>query len=107
MPFATLLPISAWQHLIEYMPNGRIGKVQLRTRRALIAAWPNPVRVTDLLSWSYPRIARPNSWHRVAVHRAVRRWAVVVGKAGRANLWALRPEMERHIQGVRLTDSDS
>jgi hypothetical protein len=81
------------------MSDGRIGKVQRGTRRALVTAWPKPVRVTDLLAWSYPRTDRPKSWHRVAVHRAVKRWAFVVGKAGRANLWLPNEQLRRQILG--------
>jgi len=48
-----------------------------------------------LLEWAYPRIDRPKSWHRVAVHRAVKRWAVVAGKDGRANLWLPNGDLAR------------
>jgi hypothetical protein len=34
---------------------------------SMIVAWPAPVQVRDLLSWSYPRIDKPKRWHRVAV----------------------------------------
>jgi hypothetical protein len=64
--------------------DGRIGRIQRQTKRCLIAAWPNSVSVRDLLEYSYPRISKPQIWHRVAVHRAVRRWGVVVAKDERA-----------------------
>ena len=38
--------------------HARIGRIQLRCRRALISLWPNPVRVPDLLAWAYPRISK-------------------------------------------------
>jgi Cytochrome C oxidase, mono-heme subunit/FixO len=98
----------AWPKcFIEDMPDGRVGRVQRGARRALITLWPKPVRVSDLLEWSYPRIDKPRAWHRTAVHRAVRRWAIVVGKAGRANLWMPNAELARLIDPPRQNDSDT
>jgi hypothetical protein len=78
-----------------------IGRIQLQTRRCLIAAWPRPTSVKDLLLWAYPAIARPTIWHRKAVHRAVKKWAVVVGRTGNnyGNLWAANEALERQIKG--------
>jgi hypothetical protein len=82
-----------------------LGRAQRGTRRALIANYPNPVRVADLLAWVYPRISKPTTWHRVAVHRAVKRWAIVVGKTGNGygNLWVANAELERQIRCGRAS----
>jgi hypothetical protein len=43
-----------------------LGRAERGTRRALIACWPNPARVTDLLEWTYPRVEKPKNWHRTS-----------------------------------------
>jgi hypothetical protein len=80
-----------------------LGRAERGTRRALIAAYPRQVRVRDLLAWAYPDVAKPKNWHRTSVHRAVRRWGVVVGKTGNGygNLWAANEALEREIKGKR------
>jgi len=83
------------------MWRGYPGRVERQTRRAIVARWPQPVCIRDLLAWAYPGIAKPTIWHRKSVHRAVKRWAVVVGKTGNGygNLWAANAELERAIRG--------
>jgi hypothetical protein len=78
-----------------------LGRAERGTRRALIACWPNPARVNDLLEWTYPRVDKPKRWHRTSVHRAVKRWAIVVGKTGNGygNLWLPNAELMRRIRG--------
>lgn len=72
-----------------------IGPIQRRTRRALIARWPEPARVSDLLEYSYPRIDAPKRWHRKSMYRALRRWGVNVGYGK----WVPNRELERKIRG--------
>jgi hypothetical protein len=92
--------IAAQKAYNDYMPG--LGHVARGTKYALIAHFPRPITVRDLLQWSFPGVSKPEIKHRAAVHRAVKRWAVVVGKTGpngRANLWAANPELERQILG--------
>jgi hypothetical protein len=76
-----------------------LGPVERQCRRALIAKYPHPITVRDLMAWSYSG-AEPKYWHRRAVHRAIKKFGIVVGKTGnngRANLWMPNAELERQI----------
>jgi hypothetical protein len=70
-----------------------IGTIQRRTKHALIARWPEPARVSDLLEYSYPRVDAPKRWHRKSMYRALRRWGVNVGRG----LWAPNAELAEQI----------
>jgi len=71
-----------------------IGPIQRRTRRALIACWPEP-RVSDLLEHSYPRVDTPKRWHRKSMYRALKRWGVNAGYGK----WAPNDELLARIRG--------
>jgi hypothetical protein len=66
----------------------RVGRVQRQVRRAFIAKG-SPLRMGALLAHCYPRDAR---WQRNAVHRALKRFGVPLGRVarrGRPMLWGL------------------
>jgi hypothetical protein len=78
----------------------RIGRIQLRVRRALIAADGKPVTITDLLQYCYPFTDRFKMWHRTNIHRAVHKFAVEVGRRrcrGAPILWALKPRTHTSV----------
>jgi len=77
------------------MSDGRIGRIQRQTRRALITAWPEPASVAHLLEWSYSKIDRPKRWHRKSMYRALKRWGVNVGYGK----WAANTALEAQIRG--------
>ena len=80
------------------MTKIRIGHVQKQVRRALITA-EKPVRIADLLPYCYPRVERFELWHRGCVHRAAKRFAVVIGRDAKGNVWGPNDELARLIDG--------
>src|SRR5262245_59584678 len=81
------------------MRHRKVGRVERQARRAVIASGGRPVGIRTLLAWCFPRVTEPKAWHRTSVHRAARRFLVVVGKVGRANLWGPNAELARLIRG--------
>jgi hypothetical protein len=77
-------------------PMNRIGRVQRRVRRALVAGGGQPVPFSALISWSYLS-RRAAHWQRWSIYRAPRRWGVNVGRG----LWAPNAELMRRIKGER------
>jgi hypothetical protein len=81
----------------------RVGHVQVRFRRALIAAKGAPVCIGDFLPRCFPRAKTYTRWMRNSVHRALPRFAVSLGRTntrGRPNLWIPNPELMRRIKGT-------
>jgi len=64
-----------------------------------------PVGIRTLLAWCYPRVSEPKAWHRTSVHRASRKFLVVIGRVGRANLWGPSEETWRWLRGGQNPDS--
>ena len=81
------------------MMRPRVGKVQRGVRRALIASDGAPLLTRDLLQWAFVREARYKVRHYSSLHRAAPRFAVKLGRCGKGNLWAPRPELLRQIRG--------
>jgi hypothetical protein len=86
------------------IPTNRAGRVQRQARRALLVASGRPLRVSELLSWCFPRATRHPHWHWTSVHRAAAKFAVVVKRSrGRqGNLWLPNAELMARIR--RATD---
>ena len=77
---------------LDFMTKRRVGRIQRQIRRAFIASGGRPLRIAVLLPWCYPRLSVFKPWHRTNVHRAARRFAIRVGKHGRANIWGPAPD---------------
>ena len=81
------------------MIKNRVGKVQRGVRRAFIASDGAPLLTRDLLKWTCPR----EDWYPQARYRslarAATRFAVKLGRCGKGNLWAPRPELLALIKG--------
>src|SRR6516164_8008665 len=81
----------------------RVGHVQLRCRRALVAAKGAPLCIGDFLPRCFPRAETYTRWMRNSVHRALPRFAVSLGRTharGRPNLWIPNAELMRRIKGT-------
>ena len=68
----------------------RIGRIQRQVRRAFIASRARPLMIGDLLRHCYPRIAKHKTWHRWNVHRAAGKFAVLLSRDRRGNVWGPR-----------------
>ena len=77
----------------------RVGKVQRGVRRALIVSDGVPLPTASLLPWCYPRLTRFEQKHYVALWRGAQKFAIRIGRCGKGNLWAPRPELLRQIRG--------
>jgi hypothetical protein len=80
-------------HVVIADKSSRIGCVQLRIRRALIAANGKPVTIADLLPRCYPFAHQFKMWHRTNIHRALDKFAVEVDRRrsrGEPILWTLK-----------------
>jgi hypothetical protein len=77
----------------------RIGRVQRQVRRLFIGNGGQPVQIAELLAYCYPRIDRPEHWHRTNVYRAVRRFAVAE-RDGRRVTFHPSPELQALIHGA-------
>lgn len=79
----------------------RVGRIQRQIRRAFIAHGGSPLNIGQFLEWAYPASERHPIWHRTNVHRALRRFAVSLGRIpdrpGRPCVWAPTPELKRRI----------
>ena len=72
----------------------RIGKVQLRVRRAFIVSNGEAVTFGTLTLWAYPGAAKLTHWQRWSIYRACKKYAVSTGRRG---LWAPNEELRRRI----------
>jgi hypothetical protein len=70
----------------------RVGRIQRQVRRAFVASSGAPLEISALLASCYPRLAKFKHGHRKSVHRALKRFAVSLGRLphvqGRPALWA-------------------
>jgi hypothetical protein len=60
----------------------RDGRVHRQIRRCLIVHGGKPVTITDLLNYCYPRSRKHPAWRRKSIHRALPRYAVLLGRMG-------------------------
>jgi|SRR4029453_847469 hypothetical protein len=72
--------------------ESRLGRIRRAVRRAFILSSGKPILASDVIARAFPRIIRPQDWHRWSVRRALLKEAVVIGRTrigrGRPNLWA-------------------
>lgn len=89
---AATLPNSAPDGYVIPMKKPNVGKVQRGVRRALIASEGAPLRTAGLLRWCYPRLTKFEHKHYRALYHAAPKFAVKLGKDGRAIIWGPKPE---------------
>ena len=81
----------------------RIGRLQLRVRRAFIASNGQPLTIADFLPRCYPQTRSYARWQYRAVGRAACKFGVSLGRAesrqGRPIVWAPNAELARLING--------
>ena len=77
----------------------RIGKVQRGVRRAFAAANGVPLRTRDLLLYAYPRLESYRHDQYRALYHAAPKFAVRLGKQGRAIIWGPSPSLLARIRG--------
>ena len=84
--------------------ENRTGRVFRQIRRCLIANAGEPVVISQLLDWCYPRSQEHPHWHRTNIHRCLKRYAVPIDRlgcgSGRPILWAPNAEL-RKLLGYR------
>jgi hypothetical protein len=80
------MPIAAMKH--------RIGKIQLRVRRAFIVSNGEAVAFGTLALWAYPRAAKLAHWQRWSIYRACKKF----GTSPRRGWWQANPELRRRIE---------
>ena len=75
------------------LPKKRIGRIQLRVKRALLMAG-RPLTSAEILPVAYPRWAKKKFQyqHYDSVRRAALRVATLVGRKGRQPIWALKAD---------------
>jgi hypothetical protein len=79
------------------LPKKRVGRIQLRVKRALLLAG-RPLTSAEILPFVYPRWAKKRTWsnkrfeywHFDNVRRAAPKFARLVGRKGRQPIWALK-----------------
>ena len=82
----------------------RVGRVFRQIRRCLIANGGKPVLIGDLLDYCYPGSRVHPHWHRTSIHRALPRYAVLIGRMGcgrgRPGVYGPNAELMRRIRPV-------
>jgi hypothetical protein len=88
----------------QLSPKNRIGRVQLRVRRAFLANPNRELTTRELMEWTHAgRLYQGQDSHRErhnycrAIRRAAERYGERVGRVRPAgNVWRLKPEHARH-----------
>jgi hypothetical protein len=73
------------------LPKKRVGRIQLRVKRALLMAG-RPLTSAEMLPTIYPRWTKKRFeyWHFDNVRRAAPKFARLIGRRGRQPIWALK-----------------
>ena len=77
----------------QIAPNApRIGRLMRQIKRALIAANGQPLGISTLLSWCYPRARKHPHWHWRNINRTIRKIALPVEPTRKrfASRWVLK-----------------
>ena len=73
-------PADRRHQLLIAARSPRVGRIELRVRRAFIANNGHPLSTTELMRRVYPRVVKFKHWHSYSIRRAAPKFAVRVGR---------------------------